>query len=223
MKINLNLHETIYNCDVKITDARGTRSFTIGALDFEEAASFKTAETEVYGDHAVLTVSPNAADYQGVLNEVEWKNLKERLAEKALSKLLSMLEKALLLVGCTYELTNLCEGCEVDLQLDGYPSGNTHLNDLLELYPVLYMFYEAKRNGVRLSPQSAFATNRKTVLRVARSLVISDFGFHLLVTYPFQMGIVKHQTRDKKIFKNLRRYHELPEEKRQKLQEQLKK
>lgn len=67
-------------------------------------------------------------------------------------------------------------------------------------------------------PTAAIAVNRKEVIRFARQLyrlqLLSDF-FGVLLTYPFQIGRVKHLSKKRKVTKTLQQFLSLNEAERQ--------
>ena len=72
-------------------------------------------------------------------------------------------------------------------------------------------------NGIRLTLRDAFETNRKEVISLAKKLALLDFGLHLIVTYPFQVGRIKRLSKDKKIKKTLIAFDRMDENARQKI------
>ena len=130
------------------------------------------------------------------------------------------IENAVLRVGCRYRIHGAQDGDTLDLALQTYVFGTFDRHDLLELFPVMYMFFEVFQ-GNRLFPAAtAFETNRKEVLRMARGITFAgalgiDFLLTLLLTYPIQIGRVKRLTSNKKIVKTLTKFHSLSEEQRQ--------
>jgi hypothetical protein len=74
----------------------------------------------------------------------------------------------------------------------------------------MYFFFEASTSNKRYKLTDAYETNRKGVLKFARTLALLS-----LFTYPVQMGRVKYLTRNKKIKRVLTRFNNFSDVERQ--------
>ena len=127
-------------------------------------------------------------------------------------------------VACRYHVDQIEEGDRLVVALQGYFFGTFDRYDLLDLFPVMYMFFEVFRVDKQFALTTAFATNRKEVLKAARALTFAgvwgiDWLFTLLLAYPFQLVRVKHLTRNKKIAKTLIEFNRLSDAERQRFLE----
>ena len=171
-------------------------------------------ETEIFGEGFELTVVPVMADYKNAFDDVEANGWKEKLALKLGNALLSAFDHMLLRVGCSYQIKDVADGDVIEITQQEYLFGTFDRFNLFELIPMAYMFFEASCRSRRFALFNAFETNRKDVIKGAKKLSLLNFGLHLIVTYPFQVGRIKRLSSNKKIMKTLMRFNALSDEKR---------
>ena len=222
MKISLVLKESIYDCKIKISDSHGERYYYISAL-CEEGITSSSITAEVFDNEFTLTLIPITADVKSVLNEIEENNWKDRLAKKAIGFLMNSLDKMILCVGCNYHIEGLQDGDRLDITLQNYVFGTFDKFDILELVPMIYSFFEVKNFNDFYKLTDAYETNRKDVLKFAKTFAFADVlgnGFFLtLFTYPIQVSRIKHLTKNKKISKVLTKFNNLSDVERQRFLE----
>lgn len=223
MKITIGLKESIYDCKIKITDSKGSRSYYISALSDDEKTT-SSITIEVFDNHFDLTLIPVMPNTSAVLNELEENNWKDKLAKKASKLLFDTLEKVILRVGCHYRIGQIQDGDSLDVALQTYAFGTFDRYNLLELFPVAYMFFEVFQGNKRFNLITAFETNRKEVIRAARGITLAGalgigFLFTSIFVYPIQIGRVKRLTRNKKISKTLTKFNNLGDIERQRFLE----
>lgn len=216
MKIRFVLGETPYNCELQVTDTFGTRCFLL-EMPIDEDQTNASLEVDIYGYEFDLTLIPIMVDYQPELNNLETRKLKDKFVKKTLSWMLSSFENAILRVGTKYHITNIQNMDVLNIDIQAFAHDTSFIAEFFDFMPVMYTFYEVSQFGNRFELTDVCETNRKSVLKTAKTLAFTDFGIHLIFTYPIQVGRVKHLTKTKKIFKTLHKYHNMDEEKRQKL------
>ena len=216
MKISLQFSSSIYNCDVIITDAFERQNYFVNLEEVEPDHPYEL-EIDIRSHDFELTVIPKMADYKAALSDIAVQDWKDKLAQKVGNVMLSMLDKTLLRVGCTYVISGAKEKDVIHLCDQEYVFGTLDKFDLLELIPMAYMFFEASCNGVLCKCSNAFPTNRKEVVSCAKKLTLLDFGVHLIFTYPIQVGRIKKLTSDKKVRNTLTKFNRLSEQERQKI------
>lgn len=218
MEISLVLQESIYDCKIKISDARGERYHYISAMREEETSSSSILVDIFDGDFS-LSLIPVMTDTKTLINEIEETDWKDKLAKKALTFLSSSLDKMILRIGCDYHISGLQDGDCLDIRMQNYAFGAFDRFDLLELVPVCYAFFEVSNSNSRYNLTNAYETNRKDVLRSAKALALSDIlgnGLILTIfTYPIQVGRAKRLTKNKKIRKVLTKFNTLSDTERQ--------
>jgi len=222
MKITFVLKESIYDCKIKITDSKGSRCYYISALcDDEKTIAPITAE--VFDNAFDLTLIPAMPDVNPALNELEENTWKDKLAKKATKVLFSSLEKAILRVGCTYRIEQVQDGDCLEINLQTYTFGTFDRFDLLELIPMMYMFFEVSSSDKLLKLKEAYETNRKDVLKFAKTFALTDILgnglFVTLFTYPIQVSRMKRLTKNKKIARTLIKFNNLSDIERQRFLE----
>ena len=223
MKIYLVLKESIYDCKIKISDSQGERYYNISAL-CEEGMTSSSITAEVFDNEFDLTLIPIMPDVSPALNELEENNWKDKLAKKVSKLLFDTIEKVILRVGCRYRIDQIQDGDSLDVALQTYVFGTFDRYNLLELFPVAYMFFEVFQANKRFNLITAFETNRKEVLRAARGITLAGalgigFLFTLIFVYPIQIGRVKRLTKNKKISKVLTKFNNLSDAERQRFLE----
>ena len=218
MKISLVLKESIYDCKIKIIDSHGERYYYISAL-CEEGMTSSSITAEVFDNEFSLSLIPITADVKSVLEEIEENDWKDKLAKKATGFLMNSLDKMILRVGCNYHIEGLQDGDRLDITLQNYVFGTFDKFDILELVPMCYMFFEVANFNEYYKLTDAYETNRKDVLKFAKTFAFADVlgnGFFLtLFTYPIQVSRVKRLTKNKKISKVLTKFNNLSDAERQ--------
>ena len=221
MKISLVLKESIYDCKIKISDSHGERYYYISALCEEGMTS--SIISEVFDNEFSLSLVPITADIKSALNEIEENDWKDKLAKKATGFLMNSLDKMILRVGCNYHIKGLQDGDRLDITLQNYVFGTFDKFDILELVPMCYMFFEVANFNEYYKLTDAYETNRKDVLKFAKTFAFADVlgnGFFLtLFTYPIQVSRVKRLTKNKKISKVLTKFNNLSDAERQRFLE----
>lgn len=221
MKITLVLKESIYDCKIKISDSQGERYYYIPALCEEGMTSSIIAE--VFDNEFSLSLVPITADIKSTLNEIEENDWKDKLAKKTTGFLMNSLDKMILRVGCNYHIKGLQDGDRLDITLQNYVFGTFDKFDILELVPMCYMFFEVANFNEYYKLTDAYETNRKDVLKFAKTFAFADVlgnGFFLtLFTYPIQVSRVKRLTKNKKISKVLTNFNNLTDTERQRFLE----
>ena len=221
MKITFVLKETIYDCSVKITDSAGERIYYISSI-YEEGMNYSSITAEVFDSDFLLSLIPVMTDKNAILEDIEVKDWKDKLAKIASSAILNSIEKTLLRVGCDYKITGVQDGDRLDISLQNYVYGTFDRFDILELVPMCYVFYEVSSFNERFELVNAFEINRKDILNFARSLALLDVGgngIFALITYPIQVNRIKHLSKNKKIFKTLKKFNNLSESDRRRFLE----
>lgn len=213
MTIKFILPKSLYNCELKITDANQTQTHTL-LTPIEETDTPYVLEIDVSGEFD-FTVTPTMIDKNKILDEFDQNTWTDRLGKKAASALISTLDNLILIVGCKYHVSGMSDGDAIELSQQAYSKVTAEDFALLEIMPVMYSFFEASIKGKRLEPTAAFGTNRKKVLKSARALSLLHLGTGFILIYPIQVGRAKRLTKDKKVFKTLLRFHRMPEEKRE--------
>ena len=218
MTVSFVLKESVYDCMIKITDSHGEQCYYIPCLQ-EEGANSSSIMVEIFDYEFDLTLTPAMPNMSPLINEFEEKNWKDKLAKKASKLLCDAFEKTILRVGCCYHIDEIKDGDCIDITLQTYVFRTFDRYDLLEIYPVMYMFFEVFRDEKRLNLTTAFETNRKEVLKAARGITLAsafgvDFFLTLILVYPIQISRVKRLTKNKKIAKTLKKFHNLSNAKR---------
>ena len=222
MKISLVLKESIYDCKIKISDSQGERYYYISAL-CEEGMTSSSITVEVFDNEFSLSLIPVTADVKSVLNEIEENDWKDKLVKKATGFLTNSLDKMFLRVGCNYHIKDWRDGDRLDITLQKYAFGTFDRFDILELVPMCYMFFEVANFSEYYKLTDAYETNRKDVLKFAKTFAFADVFanglFLTLFTYPIQVSRVKRLTKNKKISKVLTKFNNLSDAERQRFLE----
>lgn len=222
MKITIVLKDSIYDCKIKITDSHGERYYHISAL-CEEGIKSSAITAEIFDNDFSLSLIPMMTDTKKVLDEFDVNDWKDKVAKKASKVLFSALDKMFLRVGCNYNIVGLQEGDRLDISLQNYAFATFDRFDILELITMSYSFFEVSNFNDYYKLTDAYETNRKDVLKFAKTFAFSDiFGnglFLTLFTYPIQVSRIKRLTKNKKILKTLTKFNNLSDTERQRFLE----
>lgn len=219
MKISIALKESIYDCKIEINDSQGSRCYYISALCKDENV-IPSINAEVFDEDFDISLIPMIPNTESLLNEFDENNWKDRFAKKAAKLLSASIEKMFLRVGCSYRIVGLQEGDRLDIKLQSYVFGTFDKFDLFELIPMMYAFFEVSNFNTIFKLTDAYGTNRKDVLKFARTFAFANVlgnGLFVLLTYPIQVGRIKRLTKNKKILKVLTKFNNLSDSERQKL------
>ncbi len=212
MKITLRFVDQFGDVDLKYRDAAGEHSLPV-AMDPEN----DLREIDILGDSLEIKVKPTKLDLG--INKEEVSGTAEKVFLKFTEKFASVANDMLLHVGCRYIVNDLQDGDVIDVICRNYSVSGSDQMLIFDLYPVVYLFFELSKNDRRYEPLDIFAINRDKVLKSARVMALADFGLHLIVTYPFQVGRVKRLTKEKTVKKKLKAFNVMSEEKRKKILE----
>ena len=212
MKISLRFVDQFGDVDLKYRDAAGEHSLLI-AMDTEN----NLREIDILGDSLEITVKPTKLDL-GISKE-EITGTAEKVFLKFTEKFASVANDMILHVGCRYIVNDLQDGDVIDVTCRNYSVSGSDQMLIFDLYPVVYLFFEVSKNDHRYEPLDIIPINRDKVLKSARVMALADFGLHLIVTYPFQVGRVKRLTKEKTVKKKLKAFNVMSEEKRKKILE----
>ena len=219
MKISLVIKESVYDCKIKITDSHGERYYYYISALCEEKMYSSSIIAEVFDNDFSLSLIPMMADTNSVLNEFEENDWKDKLAKKASKILLTSLDKMILRVGCNYNFVGLQDGDRLDITLQSYAFGAFDRFDILDLVPMCYTFFEVSNFNDYYKLTDAYGTNRKDVIKFAKTIALSDvLGIGLFLTfftYPMQVSRIKRLTKNKKILKTLTKFNNLSDVERQ--------
>jgi hypothetical protein len=175
---------------------------------------------DVYGTEFDLALTPVMPAENSVLSGVDGDNWKDKLLNKAGKALFSFAEKMMLRVECRYHIDNLQDGDRLEISLQKYVFGTFDRYDILELIPMMYMFFEVSNFNARYKPAEAVGVNRKEFIKFAKSYVLTYIpsnGIFAFITYPLQVGRIKRLSKNKKILKVLSKFHNMSEAERQKI------
>lgn len=214
MKISIALKESIYDCKIRITDSAGSRDYYI---KLEDTCNIITAE--VFNSDFTISLIPVMAEITPIINEIEENTWKDKLAKKASNILVNLLEKMVLRVGCDYAVCNISDGDRLDITLQNYIFDTFDRFDLLELLPMCYAFFEVANFNKFYKLKNTCGLNRKDVIKFARSFALGDILgnglFGVLFSYPIQVFRIKHLSKNKKVFKTLRKFNNFTDDERQ--------
>ncbi|MBQ5602581.1 MAG: hypothetical protein IIU77_07165 [Clostridia bacterium] len=213
MKVSLIISGSLYNCEVIVKDLSESKKYVVNLEDKQSSL----LEIDVESNSFELTLVPEMPDYKSAFSDMETQNWKDKLAKKVGNSLCSIIDKMLLRVGCTYNISGIQENDVICVADQEYVLGTFDKFNLFEFVPMAYMFFEAFHGGTPCECSNAFAINRKEVISSAKKLVLLNFGLHLFFTYPIQIGRIKKLTSDRKINKTLMKFNKLSEKERQKV------
>lgn len=215
-----------YDCLLQIRDTSGFREFYVPIVTAEGEAPH-IFETDVCGDSFELNLIPVAADLSEHINEFRANLEKDRTGGKLLSffvsKAASLLDTAvsslLLLVGCQFRISDVFPDAMFDVRLSGCRVGSKLAEEIFDMFPVLYSFYEINCGSQFFSPENTWSLNREELVRSVKRTTLMDFGLHCIITYPIQGFRAKRLTANKRVRKVIQKFYTLSPEEREKQME----
>ncbi len=218
MLIHFILTETLYNCNISITDLAGTQCFHLD-LSTDDEKYDPHIDIEIIGSSFDITLTPEAANIDPLMDGFDAPDWKSKFAKKTFSTIYKEIDNTVLRVGCCYHVEGVSDNDVIVINLRSYTFGTFDRFDLLGLHPMMYMYYEIDSNRNRFQLVNVFGINGKQVVKTAKYVcgigTLPDI-FSFIFTYPFQILRVKYLAKDKNISRIMRRFHNMSEEKRQK-------
>ena len=155
----------------------------------------------------IRVLPPAASDAGGILGA---------LADKALRKLSASGRDYALRVGARYRIENAYDGCTLTLVEREYLFDAWDHLDILELYPVSYVYPELRLGDRLLTPTEWNPRNRKEFLSFTRkaTLVYDPTVLSFLLLRPLQITRARILSRPRRVRRVLRKFYRLSEDER---------
>ena len=219
MTVYFTLKESMYDCNIRITDSKGMRFYHIPSATSDDPSALPYVSAEVFDSSFDLALAPITPDITSSENAFEQNTLKDKLSKKATDFLVSSLDKLILRVGCSYRVEGIQDGDRLVINLQGCVFGASDLYDLLGLVPLIYAFFEVSRFNTRYKLTDTLPLNRKDVIKASGTLAFA-YGagngcLGMLISYPIQKARIRHLTRDKTVSSFLKRFNSFSEKERQ--------
>jgi hypothetical protein len=208
------LENSFHACNIRIKDATQTRFYRV-----EPQSSPTFLDVEIDGTECDIAIAPIKPTANFKWDEqAPQSHFLNRLADKCGQSLLSFVDQMFLRVTCEYHLTDLKDGDYVDVIARSYSYGLWDRWDLFELLPMAYAFFEVEHSGNRAPLTQAFGTNRSDVIKMARKLALLTYvGWDIIFMYPLQVGRIKRLSKNRKVFKALKKFNRMSAEEREEL------
>lgn len=232
MTLTFHLDATYYDCVLRVRSGNGfNAAYRMTAAAPLGSPRIDTVTVDVPESACEVAVYPQYCEQlREEVKDFQGKGFWETLAVKTLGKFAdSALRGGTLQTALTYRL-DLRERLGRDALNDGavhltltersYNVTAEWASELLELYPVLYTFFELSEGEEPISPVRALGVNRKKFLGFARKFTLLQCtccGFllpPLIFLYPFLMLRLRRLTCGRPILRRLKRLYRLPPEKR---------
>ena len=229
MKLTLHLNDTaLYNCTLHVRDARGARAYHLNTLTAVGTPTVDTVTIEVTGESVELVALPRLSEgFKEEVDRFTGDTLPETVLLKALGKAAYAFSKAgFLHAAVTYRLP-LRE--RIGRDAGGSDAIHLHLterffcptpewmSDLLELYPLTYVFFELSEGDTVHTPAALRDLNRIELLRLTRKLTLLQCAGGALLLHPFLMSRIKRLSKSRVVLRKLKKLYRLPPEKRAEL------
>lgn len=228
MKLTFHLHETEYDCVLHIRDATGTRAFRMTANATLGTTVVNRLTVEVTGDTCEVVALPKSIEkMREEIRDLQGETFVETLVAKAVGKMAyAVYRDALLHTALTYRVP-LQE--RIGTEVGGTDAVHLHLTErlccptpewmteLLELYPLSYIFFELNEGEEPFTPVGVRALNNLEALRFARKIILLQCSGSSLLLYPFLSSRVKRLTKPRVILRKLKKLYKLPPEERSKM------
>jgi hypothetical protein len=229
MKITFHLHDTaLYDCTLHIRDARGARAYAMNSLTAVGTPSVTTITVEVTGEVAEIVTLPKIpAAFMEEVKQAKGDTLLETVALRALGKVACTFSKAgFLLNAVTYRLplrerigrdVGGSDAIHLHLTERFYCSTPEWMSELLDLYPLTYVFFELSEGDTPFPPAALRDLNRLELIRLTRKLVLAQCAGGALLLHPVLMSRIKRLSKSRVVLRKLKKLYRLPPEERAKL------
>lgn len=220
MKVVFSYKEVGFGFKIQISDQQGVRDYYVDpSSDGPVTDRYITAE--FFSNDFDLMIVPIMPDVDSALNELETNRWVDRIVKKTAEMFAYIIEKCILRVGCNYYIQGCEDGDRLDLNVQQYVLGSNRLFSWFDILPLLFEYCEVSSFNSRYEPYNAFGVNRKEVIRANRVVALGNEGFLLgnlltFIIFPFQMMRIRRLSRNKKIYKTIKKFHNMSYEQRQK-------
>lgn len=233
MKLTFHLNNTnLYNCTLHVRDARGARAYHMNTLTAVGTPSVDTITVEVTGEVVEIVTLPKLpAALMEEVKQAKGDTLPETIALRALGKVACAVSKAGFLQNAvTYRLplrerigqdVGGSDAIHLHLTERFYCSTPEWMSELLELYPLTYVFFELSERlseGDSPFPPAALRDlNRPELIRLTRKLVLAQCAGGALLLHPVLMSRIKRLSQNRVVLRKLKKLYRLPPEKRERI------
>lgn len=229
MKITFHLQDTaLYNCTLHIRDARGARAYHMNTLTAVGTPSVTTITVEVTGEVAEIVTLPKIpAAFMEEVKQAKGDTLLETVTLRALGKVACTFSKAgFLLNAVTYRLplrerigrdVGGSDAIHLHLTERFYCSTPEWMSELLDLYPLNYVFFELSEGDTPFPPAALRDLNRLELIRLTRKLVLAQCAGGALLLHPVLMSRIKRLSKSRVVLRKLKKLYRLPPEEREKI------
>ena len=233
MKLTFHLNSTnLYNCTLHVRDAHGARAYHMNTLTAVGTPSVDTITVEVTGEVVEIVTLPKLpAALVEEVKQAKGDTLPETIALRALGKVACVFSKAGFLQNAvTYRLplrerigqdVGGSDAIHLHLTERFYCSTPEWMSELLELYPLTYVFFELSERlseGDSPFPPAALRDlNRLELIRLTRKLVLAQCAGGALLLHPVLMSRIKRLSKSRVVLRKLKKLYRLPPEEREKV------
>ena len=233
MKLTFHLNNTnLYNCTLHVRDARGARAYHMNTLTAVGTPSVDTITVEVTGEVVEIVTLPKLpAALVEEVKQAKGDTLPETIALRALGKVACAVSKAgFLQSAVTYRLplrerigqdVGGSDAIHLHLAERFYCSTPEWMSELLDLYPLTYVFFELSERlseGDSPFPPAALRDlNRLELIRLTRKLVLAQCAGGALLLHPVLMSRIKRLSKNRVVLRKLKKLYRLPPEEREKV------
>ena len=229
MKITFHLNDTsLYNCTLHIRDARGARAYAMNSLTAVGTPSVTTITVEVTGDSVEIVTLPRLSpSIEEGARQVQGDTVLGTIALKALGKAACSFFKAgFLQCAVTYLLplrerigrdVGGSDAIHLHLTERFYCSTPEWMSELLDLYPLTYVFFELSEGDTPFLPAALRDLNRLELIRLTRKLVLAQCAGGALLLHPVLMSRIKRLSKSRVVLRKLKKLYRLPPEEREKI------
>ena len=229
MKLTFHLNNTnLYNCTLHVRDARGARAYQMNTLTAVGTPSVDTITVEVTGEVVEIVTLPKLpAALMEEVKQAKGDTLLETVALRAMGKVACAFAKAGFLQNAvTYRLplrerigqdVGGSDAIHLHLTERFYCSTPEWMSELLELYPLTYVFFELSEGDSPFPPAALRDLNRLELIRLTRKLVLAQCAGGALLLHPVLMSRIKRLSKSRVVLRKLKKLYRLPPEEREKV------
>ncbi len=211
MKIFLR-NSSGFPCKININDGQLNKDFIIECDENlqEKEIELRQNEFDIY-ICLIYNLGDDLADCSAD------NRLKDKILNKLTKAASSVFDKLIFRVNCAYHISDISDGEMIEITSPVYLFGVYDILEFFELLPMEYVFPKLTLAGGSAKLTTAQGYDRRRFLKFSFKLGLICYGLTGLWKLPFQYYRVKHLSKDRVVFKKLKKFLSLSPEEQDKL------
>ena len=211
MKIYLK-NSASASCRISINDGCQTKVFVIKSDEIPQEVALELNQNE-FDIFISLVFDLSDDDFKSLGNN----SLKDKLLVKLSKTFVGAIDKLAFKVDCAYRLSDINDGAIIEITSPVYFFDIFDVLEFFELLPMEYLFPKLSLNNGSIKLMSAKGQDRKRFLKYSFRFGFVYYGLTGIWKLPLQYQRLKYLSKDKVVFKKLKKFLSLSPEEQDKL------